>query len=77
MTVVSLFRFIQEDNRRIRSELLHLQERRGKEHQRLMKLERENAASNSQELAETDLAPGLTLDQAIDLKRKYLFLTCI
>jgi len=60
-------RVIQDDNRRIRDELSELQEKRGKEHQRL-KFERENAAS-SQELTDTDLAPGLTLDQAIDLKQ--------
>ena len=63
-----MLRLIQDDNRRIRDELSELQEKRGKEHQRL-KFERENAAS-SQELTDTDLAPGLTLDQAIDLKRK-------
>ena len=61
---------IQDDNRRIRGELSDLQEKRGKEHQRL-KFERENAES-SQEMTDTDLAPGLTLDQAIDLKRKSL-----
>ena len=61
---------IQDDNQRIRNELIELQEKRGKEHQR-QRRERENVENSREDVTETDLAPGLTLDQAIDLRRKY------
>ena len=32
---------------------------------------RENVENSQEDVTETDLAPGLTLDQAIDLRRKY------